>query len=614
MSSEGNPSLIGENLGLCGSNNLLQMLHQTVLQHASKPALYNPNETGEYDVWTYERLWRDIRVTANHLAQEGICAGDMVGLLAEGRAWWPICDLAILSLGACTVPVYPSLPADQIVFIIQNSGMKGIIVQDKKQLDKILSIPRSEIANLEFIVLLEESSEKPADYRLHSFPGWLKGLTSWSEDVWKGHFEPLHRDTLATIVYTSGTTGTPKGVMLTHGNLLANVEGIIEMFPVKPEDRSLSYLPLSHIFERTAGQFVMLKMGASVVYSRGFAYLQEDLVKMPPTLLTTVPRFLEKVYEGIHQKLRHGSALKRRLFERAVAEGMAVRVRKEKRYSLALAIYDSIVLKPIHQALGGRLGSVISGGAPLPRYVGDFFTAVGLKVAEGYGMTETSPVICVNPVEDIRLGTAGKVLSNVEVRIADDGEVLAKGPSITQGYFKNDAATTELFTEDGWLKTGDIGELSPDGYLRITDRKKNLIVLSTGKKVMPSPIEEDILQSPYIEQILLVGQGYKFISAIVVPNESAVINYMERHHKKKVPVEAWMGDPVVQELLLREVRNFSDGYAEFERPKKILVVSEPFSVENGCLTPTLKIKARVVITRFADEIEALYATISSDVG
>ncbi|MCL6517137.1 long-chain fatty acid--CoA ligase [Alicyclobacillus sp.] len=589
--------------------NLVGMLALTVERHTERPALWDPQPDGSYRTWTYAQLWRDIRRVASHLLERGIGAGDFVGLIATTRAWWPIADFAIMSLGAHTVPVYPSVPSNQVQYILAHAGTRAVFVENAEQLEKVVA-EQANLPKLEFVVVLDEIADTAlerarAHWPVYRFRDWLARDAGLDAPAWEGRWRDLTPNHLATVVYTSGTTGNPKGVCLTHGNLVANVEGIRHVVRLNPEDRSLSYLPLSHIFERTAGQFVPFQAGSSIAYSRGMRYITEDFQKMPPTVFTTVPRLLEKVYDAVQAQLHAAAGMKRRMMERALELGMAARVEGQPVSRAELAMYDRLVLSRVRRAMGGRLRAVIVGGAPMPLYVGRFFTALGIPVAEGYGMTETSPVVCANFPENPRLGTAGKVLPNLEVRIADDGEVLVRGPSVTPGYLHNEEATREAIDEDGWLHTGDIGELSEDGYLRITDRKKNLIVLSTGKKVVPAAVEGAILQNPFIDQALLIGAGRKFVSVIVVPNEEAVGRWFSEQGRA-VPRERWHEDPALADFLLGQVLAATKDFARFEQPKKLLVAREPFTVENDLMTPTLKVRARQVLERYREEIEALY--------
>jgi long-chain acyl-CoA synthetase len=449
-----------------------------------------------------------------------------------------------------------------------------------------LQIPRDTIPDLRFVGILDDSrdeallSEAGKRFQLCYYRDWMTdGAPVWGENEWKSHWAGVDRSTMATIVFTSGTTGTPKGVVLTHGNLLANLEGIREVVRLDPTDRSLSYLPLSHIFERTCGQFVPLAAGASIAYARDFNRIIEDFQEMPPTLLTTVPRLLEKIQEGILEKVRQQGTLTQKLFDWAVGVGTRARVEQRQAGGIRLRIADRLVFSKIHHLFGGRLRAVIVGGAPLPRHVGAFFTAAGLSVAEGYGMTETSPVVSANRPEAPVLGTAGVILRNVQVRIA----------------------------EDGWLRTGDIGRITPTGELQITDRKKNLIVLSTGKKVTPAPIEGDILRRPAIDQVVLIGQGRKYVSAIVVPNEDVVRQWYREQNRAVPPRQLWSREPWLFERLLREVQDATRDYARFEQPKKVIVADEPFTIDNGLLTPTLKARSKAVEERYLAAIDAMYA-------
>jgi long-chain acyl-CoA synthetase len=592
-------------------SNLTELLEHSVRAYGSRPALLSPDTEG-YVEWTYERLWRDIRQVAGRLRDCGVERMDKVGLLAESRAWWPISDFAVTSLGACLVPVYPSLPQNQVEYIVRHSEMKGIFIQNESQLRKLLALDPQSIPQLRFVVLYEDdihpTSRAAAASRwvVYNFHEWLAGPDVWTESEWLQRVRGVTRDDLATIVYTSGTTGLPKGVMLTHGNLLANVEGIEAYVKLTPEDQSLSYLPLSHIFERTAGQFLPLAAGSSIVYSRGIQHVAQELRRVSPSTFTTVPRLLEKIYEQVMRLVQDAPAWRRSIFEKALEVGRRARVRGETVPAWQLILYDRLVFHKIREAMGRRMRLMVVGGAPMPRYVGEFFTAAGLTVVEGYGMTETAPVVCVNPPDAVRLGTAGKVLPNVEVRIAGDGEILVRAPSVTPGYYKDEEATREAFTPEGFLRTGDIGELTEDGYLRITDRKKNLLILSTGKNVTPAPIESEILRSPYIDQVLLVGDGYKYVSAIVVPNEPFVREWLASQGRVSLPRDRWPQDEALREFLLKQVQQAVQSFARFEQPKQVIIAREPFTVENGMLTPTLKVRPRQVLDAYREEIEAMY--------
>ena len=657
--------------------NLLEMTAHTVSLRQDRMALSNPAPDGQYRTWTYGQLWQDIRKVAGRLEALGVEKGDRVGLISESRSWWLISDLAIMSLGAITVPVFPNLGAAQVFEVFNHAQVRGVLAQDKSQVEKIMSLEGAWTQPLDFVGMYDSGKGdlanlqmEPTHWTFCRFFDWLDAPALLSEEEWTARWAGLRRTDLATFVYTSGTTGKPKGVELTHGNLLANVEGIERLIPIDYHDIGLSYLPLSHIFERTASQFVLLNAGSALAYSEGMDKIVSEFGRIAPTVFTTVPRLLEKVHEGVLHKIQHSSALQQRLFHRAIAAG--IRGRVEKKSSPLLWLYDAVVLKKIRQLFGGRLRLIVVGGAPLPPYIFEFLTALGLCVVEGYGLTETSPVIAVNPVTDSRKGTVGKVLHNVQVKIAEDGEILVRGESISQGYYKNPEATQAAYDADGWFRTGDIGELTVDGYLKVTDRKKNLLVLSTGKNVAPAPIESAILSSSLVEQVLVIGNGRKYVSAIIVPDSQTVERVRHRLHahgslsgeasgevsgkilgetsgegrgetervaervvaarvaekveegvaeeEEKNPVAAQTIEPhlveesrasqsteaELHELLMDAVKKYTAMFAEFEQPKQIIVAREPFTVENGLLTPTLKVRSNRVMETYRKEIDELY--------
>ncbi|MCY0896240.1 MAG: long-chain fatty acid--CoA ligase [Alicyclobacillaceae bacterium] len=608
---------------------LPDLVRRTVLASPDAPALTDMLSENEFKTYSYQEFWDAVLRVAGQLLKRGVEPGDRVGILADGRSWWPIADLAILSVGAVTVPIYPSIPSNQVQHIVRHSGMRGIFVENAKQLaklaealnaeryaasesatDVVSETARAEVGLCEFIVQLDGAivtpPSLPADYQLYS--DWLNETVSTAtEALIEQRMQALQRTNMATIVYTSGTTGVPKGVQLSHANLLANLSGIRAVVPLQATDRTLSYLPLSHIFERTCGQFAVLMAGAQIVYSRGFRYMSEDFLLMPPTILTTVPRLLEKVEEAARKEALQ-SKWKHALFERAVRNGAAVRV-DGKPQGMWFSLYDRAVLSRIRAALGGRIRFVVVGGAPMARQTGQFMMAAGVVTVEGYGMTETSPVVAVNSAEAPRLGTVGKVIPNVDIRFASDGELLVRGESVTSGYYLDEAATAEAFDGE-WLKTGDIGELDTDGYLKIVDRKKNLLVLSTGKKVTPAPLESDIMQSPYIDYALLLGQNRKFVTVLIAPAEEAIETYLKQLGVN-VGRELWSTNKAVMDLLEAEVRTRTASYANFERPKKILLADAPFSIDNGLLTPTLKPRGKQILAAYSDAIQHMYEQAES---
>ena len=560
------------------------------------------------DAWrtiSYAELYERVRNVAAGLASLGVGRGSKVGLMSGNRSEWPISDLAIQSLGAINVPIYPTLEANQVAHIIDDSEAHIVIVEDRDLLRRVEEA-RESAPSLHHIVAVEGAPTNEEDLR--SFEsieeaGAQDPLAGW-EEGWRS----LGREDIATIIYTSGTTGLPKGVVLTHGNILANVEGILDALPLRADDVFLSLLPLSHVFERTGGQYTALVLGATIYYAESIDKVPENLREVRPTVVPSVPRLYEKMYDRVRSQVAEGPALRRRLFGAAIADG-------KRRYELGksegtvgrglalrLKVYDRIVFKKLRDVVGGRLRFFVSGGAKLNAEVGKFFYAAGIRIVEGYGLTETSPVVSCNRLERLRFGTVGRPLSNVEVRISDEGEVLVRGPSVMRSYLNNEDATAEAFTEDGFFRTGDIGEFDEEGYLKITDRAKNLIVLSTGKNVAPQSIETVLVARPHISQSVLLGDGRKYVSALIVPDYEAVRKTLGTD----APDEQLANDERVCALVGDDIEAATKDFAAYERPKKFALLPRELSEEEGELTPTLKVKMRVVREHFDETIESLY--------
>ena len=589
--------------GLEGFGSVVAALRAGTEPHAGKMALAR-KVSGRWEEISYAGFWERVERFAAGLSSLSVGAGSRVALVSKNRPEWPIADLAIQSLGAATVPIYPTLEAAQISHILADSGSGVAIVEDEGLLEKVRE-SRAGLPDLGHVIVMDS----PGDGIVGSFweveeAGARSPLAGWREG-----WQVLVREDVATVIYTSGTTGPPKGVVLTHGNFLANLEGILGALPVSPEDTFLSFLPLSHIFERTGGQYMPLAVGASIYYAESVQQVPENLREVRPTITLSVPRLYEKMYERAQGRVAEGPALRRKLFEQAIAAG-------RERYALEkagrpvgrglkarLALYDRLVFRMVREAVGGRLRYFVSGGARLEEEIGEFFYAAGVPIVEGYGLTETSPVISCNRLGSLRFGTVGKPLHNVEVKISDEGEVLTRGPHVMRGYWADEEATEEVFTGDGWYRTGDMGEFDEDGYLKITDRIKNLIVLSTGKNVAPQPIETALVAAPHISQAILLGDGKKYVSALVVPNYEAVRNTLGTD----TPHEELARDVRCKRLIEEDVEAASQIFADYERPKKISLLPRELTHEAGELTPTLKVKLRVVKERYADRVGELYS-------
>ncbi len=540
----------------------------------------------------------------------GLERGDRVAILSENRPEWLLTDYAVLGVGGVPVPIYTSLTAPQIEYILSNSGAMGIVVSTPALLSKVLQV-RDRLPDLRHVVLMDATArEDPA-------------VTPWAALMQRGGelrlrdpdaFSRLSRaaqpEDLATIIYTTGTPGEPKGVMLTHGNFVSNVLALHQIFAWTEEDRALSFLPLSHVFQRMA-DFKFLMAGVTIIHV-AIEDVAAALPALRPTVLVSVPRLYEKMKERIEEKVAAAPAWRRRLFHwarkvgrRALLAPLVGGPPPSPADTLRLMLADRLVLSKIRSALGGRVRRAISGGAALPRDVQEFFATLGLFITEGYGLTETSPVLTVNDPDRIRPGTVGRPIPGVEIRIAHDGEILARGPCVMKGYFKNPEATAEVLV-DGWFHTGDVGEIEHDGSLRITDRKKDLIVTSGGKNVAPQVLEQAILSTGLARQAVVVGNGRRFIAALLVPDPRALEYACREAGAQGNPPGDPLENPAVVKYFEEKVRAAMSSFATYEQVKKVALLPEELSIESGDLTPTMKVRRRIVEEKHRARIEALY--------
>ena len=517
---------------------------------------------------SYAEFWGRVRDFAAGLAGLGVTKGARVALMSNNRPEWPVADLAVQSLGAATVPVYPTLEPAQVAHILGDSEARVLIVENKELLERVREV-RDRIQDLRIIVVHGEAVDE--DKGVDSFTGVEEAGREKPVEGWENGWRSLGRQDVATIIYTSGTTGLPKGVVLTHGNLLSNVEGVLESLPVREDDIFMSFLPLSHVFERTSGQFMALTLGATTYYAESIEKVPDNLREVKPTVMLSVPRLYEKMYDRVMQQVASGPALRQRLFHAAIADGKRrYEVEKEggsigRGLEMRLKLWDRLVFGKLKEAVGGRARFFVAGGAKLSAEIGQFFYAAGIKIVEGYGLTETSPTISCNRLGKMRFGTVGPPIPNVEVKISEEGEILTRGPHVMRGYLNNEKANAEVLTEDGWFRTGDVGEFDDHGYLKVTDRAKNLIVLSTGKNVAPQPIETSIVAAPHVSQAILLGDGRKYVSALLVPDYDALRNSLGRHE----PNEQLSGDSQVRSLLEKELSEATRDFRRLRETKKI---------------------------------------------
>jgi long-chain acyl-CoA synthetase len=545
------------------------------------------------------------------LRELGIQDGDRVAILSENRPEWAIADYACLTARCTDVPIYPTLPARQIEYILRDSGSVALVVSSAAQLEKVLAI-RERLPGLRHIVTLDAVGAGQAGVLgLEELLRCGRAAVARHPE-WRTHALAASPADLATLIYTSGTTGEPKGVMLSHGNIASNVTTCCRLFTFGDRDECLSFLPLSHIFERMFGHYSMFHAGVVINYAGGIDTVATDMQECRPTLMAAVPRLYEKIYARVLDSVRASPAPRRRLFAwaRGVGEEWADRTlaRAPIPPSLLLArhLADRLVFARLRARTGGRIRFFISGGAPLSAEIARFFYAAGMPILEGYGLTETSPVIAVNTDRHTKLGTVGLPIPGVEVRIADDGEIVTRGPNVMRGYYGKSVETAEALDPDGWFHTGDIGLIDAEGYLRITDRKKDLIVTAGGKNIAPQPIENLAKGSKYVSNVVMVGDRRPFPIMLVVPNPEPLRVWASRRGLPADDLERLVSVPDVQLKVEREVRKMLRDLAQFEMPKKFLLLPRDFSVEGGELTPTLKVRRRVVEERHRAAIEALY--------
>jgi len=591
---------------------LTEMFLNTVAAHGSKTALMNKVD-GTYQGINYQQFGEKVKQLALGLAALGIKKGDRVSLLSENRPEWAIADLAILSLGAVNVPIYPSLLPRQIEYILNDSEAKVIITSTSSQSNKITEIIKN-LPVLKHIIYIDPIAVK--NENMISFQEVLERGKEFGEQK-PGYYDQVSRDISPDdpcgIVYTSGTTGNPKGAVLTHRNILSNVQGGVATLRISSDDTFLSFLPLCHVFERMAGHFCPISVGATIAYAESIDTVAQNLGEVRPTIMTSVPRLFEKMYTRVMENAQAGGAAKKKIFDWAMKTGEKF-VRATDRgkvgslLKLKHGLAHKLVYSKLHERVGGRLRFFISGGAPLPREIGEFFHYAGIKILEGYGLTESSPVIAVNLEEKFKFGTVGPVMKKggVEVKIAEDGEILTRGPHVMKGYYKKPAETKEVIDDEGWLHTGDIGFLDEDGYLVITDRKKNILVTSGGKNVAPAPIENTLLMSPLIDQILIIGDKRKFLSALIVPNYEALQSYAREQNIAYADTNELVNNQKIHQYVANEVERLSADLARYEKIKAFRLLPEPFTIEAGELTPTLKIKRKVVEQKYADLINSMY--------
>lgn len=573
---------------------------------------FGEKKDGVWKTYTFNEVRDMIEALALGIHDMGFKHGDRLAIMSDNCKEWSITDLACAHLGIISVAVYPTLPASQVEYILEHSEVSGIMVSDTEQLAKVKEI-KEKLPNLKYCFTFEELQEK--ENWILPYSELLKrgsGIRQQGKLSLETFGKKIKKDDLWTFIYTSGTTGNPKGVMLSHFNVCANAQSAMAVIKIPSNTRFLSFLPLSHSFERLVshGSYYC---GSQVYFAESLDKIADNLKEVKPHYMFAVPRIFEKVYAKIHAQVASGSPLKQKIFRWAKNVGEITANKYliyEKRplgiYSITYPIAKALVFNKINKILGGEFIYAVSGGAPLPEHIGTFFSAAGINILEGFGLTETSPVTHLTPPGKIKFGKVGKTIPDVECKIAPDGEILIRGHCVMQGYYKNPVETAEAIDRDGWLHTGDIGLIDEDGYLKITDRKKNIIVTAAGKNIAPAPIENKILESKYVEQIVVLGDRRKYPIALIVPAREELEKWAEQEEIIYTNYYSLLGNDKVYGLFEKELEEFQMQLARFEKTKKILLIADPFSLENEELTPSLKVRRNAVEQHYKKQIDALY--------
>ena len=573
-----------------------------------KPDLMRYKKEGTYVSLSTDEVKDQVIHTAMGLRELGMGKGDKMILLADNSPSWVISDLACICLGGITVPIYTSLVPEQIKYIIDDSDAKFVLCSSQALWEKVAAV-KNDLSKVEQFVLFEGQAPEGVHTRDELMEMGKKAILQ-SPGLFEETAGGLKAHDTASVIYTSGTTGLPKGVLLTHGNFVSNVTSVSTILEFSIKDSVLSFLPLSHVLERMV-TFTYFYKGCSICYAESIETVGENLLEIRPQIMVSVPRVFEKIYAKVIDNVLTSSPLKRKIFFWAVGIGKEFGKRTLENQPISgwlkfrRNLAHKLVYSKIIEKTGGRVRFFVSGGAALSRDIAEFFYAMGLVVLEGYGLTETSPVISVNTFENLRFGTVGKMLPGVEVKIAGDGEIMCKGPNIMKGYYKKDLATRE--TMDGeWFKTGDIGHIDADGFLVITDRKKDLIVTAGGKNVAPQPIENILKTNPYISNVVVVGDKRKYIAALVIPNFEKLADYAKANDIAFSKPEELSRNQQIVQFLEAEIDRFTPQLSSYEKVKKIILLDREFEIEKGEVTPSLKVKRNIVEQKYRELIDKLY--------
>jgi long-chain acyl-CoA synthetase len=589
-----------------------EMLKKSAEKYASLPAVSFKKE-GKYTTLSYEHLYQRVLMAARGLHKAGLQAGDRVAILSENRTGWVISDLGTQTARGIPVPIYATNTPEQIADVINHSGAEIVFVSNRLQYEKLLSV-REKISAVRHVFSFERflgSREFPVN-TLYQLSEISHPLTEEEQGKIEAGIELIGNNDLMSIIYTSGTTGAPKGVMLTHANMLFDAHyGVEKLGGMPSHETFLSFLPLCHVLERTAGYHAALMYGCHIAFAESVEKVVENIIEVRPTMMVSVPRLFEKIYSRIYENVHQMNPLKRKMFHKAVEVGREyiyckyVQQQKTGLLGLKYRLADRIVFKKIRERFGGRLRLFISGGAPLDKTINEFMWIIGIPTCEGYGLTETSPAVTLNSVNELRFGSVGRPLVQTEAKLADDGELLLKGPQVMQGYYKNPEATAEVL-KDGWLSTGDIARIDDEGYVYIVDRKKEIIITAGGKNIAPQPIENELKLDKYISQAFVHGDRQPYLVAMVTPNLERLIELAHHEHIDYFDLEDLVANAKVQKLFEERIAEVNTKLPPYETIKKFVILPREFSVEGGELTPTLKFKRKVIYEKHKEKIDSLY--------
>ena len=588
---------------------IYESFHKAATLHSEKVALMYKSDENEYVGITYKELYDLVNKVAASIKNLGIKKGDMVAIFSYNRPEWAIVDLAVLKLGGIVVPIYHTLSSPAVKHIINDSGSKLVFVENAELLATVDSIRKEAPCITAVVVFDTRGIDTQKDFL--RFSDLKRDEMPVDESVFDD-LPPISADDTATIVYTSGTTGEPKGAVLSHHNIVSNALSLIRRFRVTSEDVFISFLPLCHMFERTCGYYTVLFTGASLGYAENLSTVAEDIKKIRPTILLVVPRVIEKAYDTVFKKVKESSPIKRALVLSAIRNLNKYANLKYKNMKISLGlrmrcgIYNTLIASKFREIAGGRLRVVVSGGAPLNRQVAKVFYILGFNIVDGYGLTETSPVVCSNTVEDSRLGTVGKPLDDIEIKIAGNDEILVRGPNVMKGYFNKPEETAKAIDKEGWFHTGDQGKLDQDGNLIITGRIKEIIITSYGKNIAPVPIETEIVNSNYISQAMLYGDNKKYITALILPEREPIERYAKEKNIPAADYTELLKKDDIKELIAIEIEKTTVNFAHYEKVKVFTLLPESFTIENGMLTPTLKIRRSKITERYRSVIDSMY--------